>query len=88
MHDFPDKNFALKCFTHDLAALIGVAKLQPELDSDTKPAGNALGTNWGIARRWTEQSRYEQKTEAEAKGLYDAVTDNTNGMMQWIKTRY
>jgi hypothetical protein len=47
-----------------------------------------LAANWATARAWKEDSRYEVKTHNEAIGIYAAVADQTNGVMQWIKVRW
>lgn len=38
--DFPDKNFALKCFTHDLVALYSLADLAAAFNADA--ANNSI----------------------------------------------
>jgi hypothetical protein len=37
---------------------------------------------------WNEIARYQQKTEAEARRLYRAVTDVTEGVLPWVKSRW
>jgi hypothetical protein len=39
-------------------------------------------------RHWSEQARYEQKTESQAKRLYEAITDSKDGVLQWIQTHW
>src|SRR6266851_9497943 len=63
---FQDKKFAEKCWTHDLDALLGLANLKPPMDIDAA-ANLVLSGNWATATDWNEASRYEQKTEAEAR---------------------
>ena len=41
-----------------------------------------------IVKDWSEKSRYEQKTEVQARKLFEAITDNKNGVMQWIKAHW
>jgi hypothetical protein len=38
------------------------------------------------AGRW--HAAYYLVTEVEARKLYDAVTDNANGVLPWIKDRW
>jgi hypothetical protein len=35
-----------------------------------------------------EESRYRNTTRQKAEKLYAAITDNANGVMQWIRTRW
>ena len=47
-----------------------------------------LFANWGVAKDWKETSRYEQKTPLEAQTMYDAVANDPNGVLSWIRTRW
>jgi HEPN domain len=89
LHDFPDKSAAQKSFTHDLLELLELAGLRLQLQLDSTPATNpALGINWQQVKNWNEKARYQQKTEAEARRLYQATTDIANGVLPWIKGRW
>src|SRR4051812_11874562 len=55
---FVEKKYSKKCWTHDLEVLLALANLKPTLDADLA-VNAALFTNWGIAKEWTETSRYE-----------------------------
>jgi hypothetical protein len=48
-------------------------------------ANPALGGFWGVVEAWTEVSRYEQKNENEARQLYEAVTQDPDGVFRWIQ---
>ena len=48
----------------------------------------ALYDNCQQAKDGTEQSRYFQKTQAEAERLFEAVTHPADGVMQWIRLRW
>jgi hypothetical protein len=85
--DFPDKGFAAKCHTHLIESLVELAGLKAQRDADVK-ASVALQTNWVTAGAWSESSRYAVKTEAEAKSLYTAHTDPSDGVLPWIKLRW
>jgi HEPN domain-containing protein len=85
--DFPDKGFADKCYTHFIDKLVELAGLKAQKDADAK-ASPALQTSWIAVGAWTESSRYVVKTEAEAKDLYAAITDPTNGVLPWVKSRW
>jgi hypothetical protein len=85
--EFPDRGFAEKCWTHDLERLVVLAGLQGDLDAATA-ADPALLANWEIVTDWTEASRYERKTRAEALALYKAITDPKHGMFPWINSHW
>lgn len=85
--EFPDKAFALKCFTHDLVALFTLANLVADFDGEA--ANNShFRTNWDIVKEWDELSRYQRKQLPEAQSLVQAVTDPQNGILPWIKLRW
>lgn len=85
---FQDKKFAEQCFTHDFGKLIELAGLKNELNTElaaSAAAGGAFPANWGIVTQWKEISRYEDKIEAEAKFLFDAITQNPDGVLKWLR---
>lgn len=84
---FTDKRFAEKCWTHRLEDLVTQADLQPKLGQDMG-ANTTLRGFWGVVKDWTEVSRYEQKTEAEARELYEAVTNDPDGVFRWIQRHW
>jgi hypothetical protein len=68
-HDFPDKSFINKAYTHkleDLAKLDGElwVELSNELDLDRK-----LRSNWSNVRQWDDEKRYDMVNESEATSL-------------------
>jgi len=81
---FEDKKYAEKCWTHDVEELVRQAGLTVERD---KAAGNNLnlGQNWSIAKDWSESSRYRMSTQLQAEKLLSALTDNTDGVLPWVK---
>jgi hypothetical protein len=86
--DFPrDRKFVEDCYNHDLERLLKAAGLKPALDAETA-AKPVFATNWGIVKDWKESSRYEQKTQAEARALYDAITNVPEGILPWIRLRW
>jgi hypothetical protein len=58
-----------------------------EPDADAA-ANAALDVNWRTAKDWSETSRYEQKTQAEAQAMYDAVANDPDGVLAWIRIRW
>jgi len=84
---FEDKKFSEKCWTHSVEELVKLADLEGMRKTDTA-ANPALGKNWLIVKDWSEKSRYQSASHQKAKKLYNAITDNVNGVMQWIKARW
>jgi len=82
---FEDKKYAEKCWTHDIEELVKQAGLEVERDKSAGANLN-LGHNWLIAKDWSESSRYRMSTQLQAEKLFNALTDNPNGVLLWIKT--
>ena len=87
LHDYPNKDLATKCYTHKIEELVKVAGVKNQRDTDAA-ANPVLGANWLIAKDWDETSRYQLWTEFQARELFVAVSDTTNGVMTWIKDRW
>jgi HEPN domain-containing protein len=85
-YDFPPNQSAIKdIYTHDLAKLIGAAKLDGALDTDRKR--NILFKNkWDVVKDWNVGSRYVM-SGLNARDLYRAVAGR-NGVMQWLRQRW
>lgn len=83
LHDFPDKAIALKSHTHNLRDLRDLAGLKPQFELDAA-ANLGLKINWELVKDWTEVSRYQRRTEDQARKLFKAVTDPANGVLTWI----
>lgn len=84
---FTDKKFAEKCWTHRFEDVVKQADLEPQRGQDIGANPN-LGGFWGVAEAWREVSRYEQKTEAEARDLFDAVTNDPDGAFPCIQQHW
>jgi hypothetical protein len=84
---FQDKRFAERCYTHDLASLVKAADLEIARGRDVA-ANPALGLNWDTVFNWNVDRRYLATSEADARGLYQAVTDNADGVLPWIRVRW
>jgi HEPN domain-containing protein len=76
-----------KCWTHDLDQLLQLAGLKTQRDTDAAANAN-LFANWGTVDLWKESSRYQAKTQAQAQDIYDAITDNVDGVLQWIRLHW
>jgi HEPN domain-containing protein len=87
---FKDKKYLdklAKCWTHDLDQLIDLAELTAEFGK-ARGANHRLNDYWETAQEWQEVSRYERKTEAEARELFEAITNVPDGVLPWIQTRW
>ncbi len=84
---FEEKRFSERCWTHSTEELVKLAGLEAARAADV--AANRTRANyWLTLRDWNEQRRYESVTHHTAKRLYRAITDNVNGVMQWIKAQW
>lgn len=81
---FDDKKYAERCWTHDIEQLLVAANLNDFCDLAVA-ASPILGKNWIVVKLWNESARYYQKTDTEARELFEAVTDQTYGVLPWIK---
>lgn len=87
-HDFPDKSFINRAYTHKLEEL---AKLDAELWiqlSNEMGMNAALRNNWSTVRQWDDEKRYWAVEEAEALSLYSATTEPVTGVLEWIRRRW
>jgi len=85
--EFPDKNFAEKCWTHNLPQLLGVAGLKAGFDSALR-ADPGLLENWDFVKDWNEGSRYAHIPKDKAEDLFGAITDKKHGVLAWLKLRW
>jgi HEPN domain-containing protein len=75
------------CWTHDLVKLVNLAGLDSEFGI-ARGANPSLDTFWGVTKDWKETSRYEDKTEVEAKALYEAISNSPDGVFLWIQLHW
>jgi hypothetical protein len=76
-----------ECWTHEFDKLVALANLTADLGIAIA-ANLSLRNFWGVAKDWKETSRYEQKTEAEARALHEAITHNPDGVLKWLQTHW
>ena len=83
--NIPQKGDVDKIYVHNLKVLLKLADLERALEAAMQ-ADQQLEVAWSNVSRWTETSRYERRrTAAEARDLFEAVTDPAHGMLQWIQ---
>ena len=87
LHDFPDKDRVLRSYSHRIESLVEEAGFKVARDRDAV-ANAALGNNWATIKDWDEKSRYELWIESEARELFVAVTDPSDGVLPWIVVRW
>ena len=83
----PDKAFLSSIYTHSLEQLLGLAGLaqQFKLESGADPQ---LAAAWGVASKWTEESRYDMWDCISAANLLGAIADPDHGVYQWVKKHW
>jgi HEPN domain-containing protein len=85
--EFPDRNFADKCWTHHLPQLLGLAGLKDDFHAALQ-ADPELADHWDTVQEWDESSRYARRTKGEAEDLYEAITEKKHGVLSWRKFRW
>jgi hypothetical protein len=85
--DFPEKERAVKSYSHRLVDLFVVARLSEEF-SEALESDPALKSIWTVVRNWSEQSRYQIWTSQDAKDLLDAVRHGRKGILPWVTQRW
>lgn len=88
LHEMPDKKLVLDFYTHELDKLLTISGVKSQKETHAKTDSN-FEINWNTVRDWNESARYEvDKTEAFARGMYDAVTNDVSGVLPWLKTQW
>ena len=81
----PDKAFIQAIHVHDIARLVGLAGLKPEL-TNKENSDPDFYTNWGIATKWEPSARYQAIVPLSCQLLIQAVVEPDHGVLPWIKT--
>lgn len=84
---FVDKKYSEKCWSHNIDELVGLADLDSVRVADNN-VNPLLSQNWLVVSKWSETSRYHLKTRFDAEELFNAITDQVNGVMPWIRIRW
>jgi hypothetical protein len=85
---FEERWKAQDCLTHDFGELTRLAGLTDALNNRlavSARVGDLFIAHWGRALQWKVASRYESKTEADAKDLFSAITHTPDRVMEWIR---
>jgi hypothetical protein len=73
-----------KCWTHKFATLVQIAELE-ETPDKLIPPNTVLAAKWAVVNKWSEADRYSDKTEANAREMFEAVTHDPDGVLKWIQ---
>jgi HEPN domain-containing protein len=83
----PEKRLINDVYTHDISKLAGLAGLKLELKTKSD-ADSVFAANWAICSEWSPETRYQDKTAAETTFLLNAISNNENGVLPWIKKHW
>ncbi|MCU0705733.1 MAG: HEPN domain-containing protein [Fimbriiglobus sp.] len=75
------------CWTHDLVKLVEIAELNAALKAEIQQ-DKKFDEYWSVVKGWNEGSRYQAKSETEARQLYEAINDPNHGVLKWIRTHW
>lgn len=81
------KKVAADCWTHELVKLVELGGLKDAFEAACK-ANTSLASYWAVARLWSETGRYAEKTETDAKVLFEAVSHKSDGVLKWIQSHW
>ena len=86
-HDFPDKDLAMKSYSHIIGDLVKAAGLDVQRQNEQN-SNQDFAVNWSIAQRWRETSRYESKSQQEAEELFTSIISRKGGVLRWIQQHW
>ncbi len=86
--DFPDRDLAVRVFTHNIEQLIYTSSLKDDFDKERK-ASTQFSLYWTTVKDWRETSRYRVDiTEQAANDLFNACRDAQVGILRWVRERW
>jgi HEPN domain-containing protein len=80
----PDKNLVNATYQHNFKSLVGTAGLTADL-RNREQVDAGFAANWGVVNSWSPDSRYARSSQQEAEELLRAISDNDDGVFEWIK---
>ena len=80
----PPKEFVKDFYQHDLKNLLAVAGLEQERKQQERDNPEFMA-GWGVVSKWSEESRYREWDETNARAMVESVADATNGVLPWIQ---
>jgi len=83
--DFPNKQLAIDCYTHNLVKLPSTANLKDALNQQEN-ADDPFRLNWSTAKAWSEEARYRTDiSKQEAIDLFNAISNDQTGILPWLR---
>jgi hypothetical protein len=70
-------------YTHDLPKLVKIAALDQQLLA-AEDFSDDFRVNWAMVKDWSEDSRCEERSESEARGIIKGIDAKPNGVLEWI----
>jgi HEPN domain-containing protein len=86
-YDFPELRRVQDSWNHDLNKLLGTAGLNEENAQKSRNDAQ-FEANWRTAKDWKVESRYERRSEQEARDIYNASTEAEHGIIPWIEEHW
>jgi hypothetical protein len=81
---YPSPDESRAAWSHDFEKLIKAAGLVREFEA-ARAGDEDLNVNWDNVVNWSAESRYEQRTQREARALQAAVADPDHGVFSCLK---
>lgn len=83
----PNKQFVKDLHVHDLEKLMELSALKTHFKEDRKN-NSELNAFWNVVSDWTENSRYEIREQQDASAIIEAISNQKNGILAWIKQHW
>jgi len=81
------KGLEKKYWIHDLEGLVGLAGLVADFGA-ARGNNPVLESYWAATKDWDELSRYEERTEPQARDLLEAIGHDQDGVLKWLQSRW
>lgn len=81
--EFPDLETVKRSYQHIPEGLVSTSGLKIDLEKKIL-RDRHFAARWAIVVQWKPESRYEIKSQREAEGLLEAITDSRKGVLRWI----
>jgi hypothetical protein len=87
-YTIPEKGFkADNIYIHDFQILIKLAGVKNQHHQKLN-THLLFKENWLTVSQWNPDSRYTQKTKGEAQAKLEAIENETDGVLPWIKSHW
>lgn len=88
LHDVPEKTTVNAFYTHDFTKLLSISGIAEAMASH-REVDPEFAAQWETVQDWNESKRYSVGiTEAMARDMYYAVTNERSGVLPWMKTQW